>query len=267
MSRLDADVIRQALEGHSIGKEVRLFETVGSTNQTALDLARQGAAGGTVVLANLQLAGQGRRGQRWFSPPDVNLYCSVILRPPVATELAPFFTFIGSVALADALEGWGVQPGIKWPNDILVQKRKIAGVLGDALTTGDRVEAVVLGVGVNLNVSEVALAAALGPAARAAIALREVVGVEVDRTEFATRFLRRLAHWYDRFLEEGKAAVMKAWTDWDLVTGRRVVIRENGHAMEGTALGVDEHGHLIVETLPGKTVRVISGQVRLPDHP
>jgi BirA family biotin operon repressor/biotin-[acetyl-CoA-carboxylase] ligase len=240
---------------------------VGSTTQAALDLARQGAPAGSVVLANLPLAGQGRRGKRWFSPRDVNLYCSVILRPPIATELAPFFTFIASVALADTLDGWGVRPGIKWPNDLLVGKKKIAGVLADALTTGHRVEAVILGVGVNLNVSHAALAAALGPEAQSAISLREVVGAEVDRTEFAIRFLQRLAEWYDRFLEQGKAAIMKAWMDWDLVTGRRVIVRENGHAMEGTARGVDEHGYLIVETLPGETVRVISGEVRLPDHP
>ena len=267
MSGLDAGVIRQALEGASIGKEVRVFETVGSTNQTALDLARQGAPGGTVVLANLQLAGQGRRGKRWFSPPDVNLYCSVILRPPIPAALAPFFTFIASVALADTLEGWGVRPGIKWPNDILIHKKKIAGVLADALTAGDRVEAVVLGVGVNLNVSQTALAAGLGPEAQSAIALRDVAGTDVDRTEFAIRFLRRLAAWYDRFLEEGQAAVVKAWAGWDLVTGRRVMVREDGHSIEGTALGVDEHGYLIVETLPGETARVISGEVRLPDHP
>ncbi len=267
MRPFDAAVIQSALRGYAVGKEVKVFDAVGSTNQTALELARQGAPEGTVVLANLQLAGQGRRGKRWFSPRDVNLYCSVIFRPQISAESATLFTFIASIALVETLESWGVWAGIKWPNDILVQKKKIAGVLAEALTVEEHLEAVVLGVGVNLNVSRAALAAALGPEAQSAIALHEVVRTEVDRTEFTITFLRRLGEEYERFLREGKAAILKEWGDRDLVTGRRVLVKEDGHAVEGTALGVDSSGYLILETVPGQTQRVISAEVRFVDHP
>ena len=90
---------------------------------------------------------------------------------------------------------------------------------------------------------------------------------EVDRTEFAITFLRRLGEEYERFLREGKAAILKEWADRDLVTGRRVLVKENGQAVEGTALGVDSNGYLIIETVPGQTQRVISAEVRFVDHP
>ena len=267
MSQFDAETIRSALRGYAVGKEVKIFDTVGSTNQTALELARDGAPEGTVVLANLQLAGQGRRGKRWFSPRDVNLYGSVILRPPLPPGSAPLFTFIASIALVDTLEIYGVRAGIKWPNDILVQRKKIAGVLAEALTVGDHLEAVILGVGVNLNVTRQALEAALGPQADLAIALHEVVRTQVDRADFTITFLRRLADWYDRFLREGKEAILKAWADRDVTVGRRVLVIQDGRPLEGTAVGVDPEGHLLFETLPGTVERVVSGELRFVNHP
>src|SRR6185369_17974712 len=126
----------------------------GSTNADAFRLAEEGAAEGTVVLADTQSGGKGRLGRIWSSPPGVNLYCSVILRPSVKPYEAPQLTFLSAVAVARAIEqATGLKPEIKWPNDVLIGGRKVAGLLNEMSAETDRINFVILGLGVNLNMT------------------------------------------------------------------------------------------------------------------
>jgi BirA family biotin operon repressor/biotin-[acetyl-CoA-carboxylase] ligase len=131
--------IRRRLRAPVVGRQIYLCGNVESTNATLSRLARSGAPEGTVVIAEAQTAGRGRLGQPWFSPPDVNLYASVLFRGPLALKEAPLFSLIGGLALAEAVRETGATPAIKWPNDVLVDGRKVGGVLIECGARGDEV--------------------------------------------------------------------------------------------------------------------------------
>jgi BirA family biotin operon repressor/biotin-[acetyl-CoA-carboxylase] ligase len=192
----------------------------------------------------------------------VNLYASVLFRPAIGPKDAPVFSFVAGLAVADAVRSLGLAAAIKWPNDILVNRKKVAGVLAELATTGDRLDYVILGVGVNLNVERAALVEALGDAGRAAASLRELAGRDIDRNAFAASFLTFLDEWFSVYGDRHAEAVLQAWRDRDILTGRRVEVREDGSVFQGRALGVDAQGHLLVEEAKGRSRQVVAGQVR-----
>jgi BirA family transcriptional regulator, biotin operon repressor / biotin---[acetyl-CoA-carboxylase] ligase len=170
---------------------------------------------------------------------------------------APVFSLIAGLALADAVAEFGAQPVIKWPNDVLVDGRKIGGSLVECSTREGRIEYLILGVGANLNVEPDALRAALGSAAEAATSLCAATGRLVDRSAFAAAYLNALETWTRRFRREGPPAVLAGWRDRDILTGRRVEIRGQGTPVIGRVAGLDEQGHLIVRGSLGER-RVVS---------
>ncbi|MBI3624770.1 MAG: biotin--[acetyl-CoA-carboxylase] ligase [Candidatus Rokubacteria bacterium] len=262
---LSIELIRRRLSAQVVGRQIYLFGEVPSTNETLRHLTKAGAREGTVVLAESQTAGRGRLGKAWFSPFGVNLYASILFRPTISPEAAPVFSFIASLALADAIRALGLPAAIKWPNDILVERKKVAGVLAEVATAGDRLDYVILGVGVNLNVDRQALLEALGDAGHAAAALRELTGKEIDRNAFSASFLNFLDEWLLVYRDRGAAALLKAWRDRDILTGRRVQVREQRITFDGRARGVHADGQLVVEDSKGLTRKVVAGEVRLLD--
>jgi BirA family biotin operon repressor/biotin-[acetyl-CoA-carboxylase] ligase len=260
---LNIDVIRQQLATHTIGRRIVLHEVVASTNASLRELADAGALEGTVVLAERQTAGQGRGHKTWFSPPGVNLYASILFRPPIEVAAAPGFTFIASLALADSIRELGVTVGLKWPNDVLVQDHKVAGVRAEMTTRGDAVDYIVLGVGVNLNVTHKGLRTGLGETAQFATSLREALGRAVDRNAFTARLLTHLERRIDTYLGKGAPPILAEWRNLDVVTGRRVEIREGPTVLTGRALGVDAEGHLQVKDTRKRVHTVVSGEIRL----
>ena len=262
---LSIAMIRQWLCAPIVGRQLYVWGRVESTNATLSRLARSGAPEGTVVLADSQTAGRGRLGQPWFSPPGVNLYASVLFRGPLTVKEAPLFSFVGGLALADAVRETGASPAIKWPNDVLVDGRKVGGSLTECGVRGDEVEYLIVGVGANLNVDLDALGAALGPAAAFASSLRAVTGAEVDRDAFAAAYLNALDAWVTRYRGEGPGSVLLAWRDRDILTGRQVEIRRDGHRFIGRVGGVDEQGRLVVQDALGERVTVSTEEIHLCD--
>ncbi len=260
---LSIELIRRKLAGETVGCQIHLFGEVPSTNAALRQMAEEGAREGTVVLAEGQSAGRGRGGKRWFSPRGVNLYVSVLFRPAIPPQAVPVFSLIASLALTEAIWAEGLPAAIKWPNDVLVEGKKVAGSLVECVTAGSRVEYVILGVGVNLNVRREALWAALGEAADGATSLREVARREVDRNTFAATFLTLLEKWFRVYAARGAQAVLAAWRDRDILTGRRVEIRGEGEPYEGWVLGVGREGRLVVEDARGTLRQVLAGEIRL----
>jgi BirA family biotin operon repressor/biotin-[acetyl-CoA-carboxylase] ligase len=260
---LSIDVIRQQLATRTIGRRIVLHEVVASTNASLRELADAGALEGTVVLAESQTAGRGRGQKTWFSPPGVNLYASILFRPPIAAAAAPGFAFIAPLALVDSIRELGVKAGLKWPNDVLVRNRKVAGVRAEMTAHGDAVEYIVLGVGVNLNVTHKALRTGLGETGRFATSLREALGRAVDRNAFTARFLTCLEERLDTYQAKGAAAILAGWRDVDVVTGRWVEVREGPTFFAGRALGVDTEGHLQVKDTRKRVHTVVAGEIRL----
>src|SRR5262245_34796627 len=227
--RLDIETIRKQLADPIAAKQLHLFGTVGSTNRMLRDLAAKGAVEGTAVIADEQTAGRGRLGKPWFSPPDVNLYMSVLLRPSIAPRDAPGFALVGPLALADAIDAEGLDVTIKWPNDVLVAGKKVGGILAECAAIENRVDYVLIGFGVNLNVTHAALREALGNSGHAASSLGDCLGREIDRNEFAAALLNQLAAWVAVYRERGPASLIAAWHDRDILIGRRVEVRGEGH--------------------------------------
>jgi BirA family biotin operon repressor/biotin-[acetyl-CoA-carboxylase] ligase len=259
---LSVEAIRSRLTLWSRDEPMHLFEKVTSTNALLAELAKQGASDRTVVLAEEQTAGHGRLGKPWFSPPGVNLYASVLLRPEIPLRSAPVFSFVASLAVADAMKREGVVVAIRWPNDVLVNGKKVVGTLAESSSRGTRLDFLILGVGVNLNITEDALRAALGDSARAASSLRAATGREVDRNAFAASYLDGLARWIQVHATQGAAALIAAWSDRDIMTGRRVEVRGEGEPYDGRVVGVDSDGYLVVRNGRGQRRRVVAGEVR-----
>jgi BirA family biotin operon repressor/biotin-[acetyl-CoA-carboxylase] ligase len=174
-------------------------------------------------------------------------------------------SFVASLAQADAIREQGLPPAIKWPNDVLVTRRKVAGTLAEVAVAGARVEHLILGVGVNVNVEPEALRAALGEAAQHATSLKAALGRPVDRNALAAAFLTAVDEWLITLGEQGPAPLLRAWSDLDIVTGRRVEVREATVVFDGRARGVDRAGCLEVVDTRGVVHRVVAGEIRLLD--
>jgi BirA family biotin operon repressor/biotin-[acetyl-CoA-carboxylase] ligase len=208
---LSIPAIRWHLTASAIGQHLYLFGEVDSTNARLTGLARAGARAGTVLMAEGQTAGQGRRGEAWFSPSGVNLYASVLLRPGIRANELGAFSLIGPLALADAVKQFGATPSIAWPNDVLVDGKRLGALLVECGTRGEMVEYVVLGVGVNLNVDLSELRAALGAAGAGATSLAAVTGHDIDRNAFAAAYLNHLDRWAYVWETQGAEGITAAW--------------------------------------------------------
>jgi BirA family biotin operon repressor/biotin-[acetyl-CoA-carboxylase] ligase len=264
-TRLSLQDIRRRLDTPLVGQHLYLLEEVESTNVSLRAIARAGGAEGTVVVAESQTHGRGRHGQAWFSPAGVNLYASVLFRPRFLPRDATSFSFAASLAVYDALRELGGEPGIKWPNDVILDGRKVAGALVECATRGHEIEFLILGVGVNLNVDPVTLRAGLDGSGFAATSVSHVLGRTIDRNAFTASYLNQLGRWVSRHRASGPEAILAAWRDRDILIGRRVQIRAPGGAFEGRARAVDAEGRLLVEDLLGERRTVISEEVRILD--
>ncbi|MBI2492841.1 MAG: biotin--[acetyl-CoA-carboxylase] ligase [Candidatus Rokubacteria bacterium] len=262
---LDLGSIQKCLQAKMVGSEWKLLAAVPSTNAALRALAQAGAPEGTVLLAEEQTAGHGRLGRPWFSPPGVNLYASVLFRPAIPPREVPGFAFVSSLALTDAIRAEGLAPAIKWPNDVLVDTRKVAGSLAECASSGPRADWVIVGVGVNVNVTRAALRAALGAAGSAAGSRGGAAGREIDRNAFAAAFLGSLDRWAATHAAEGPEPLLQAWRDRDILTGRRVEVRGEGEPWTGRVLGVDHEGYLVLRDARGARRRVFTGEVRVAD--
>jgi BirA family biotin operon repressor/biotin-[acetyl-CoA-carboxylase] ligase len=237
--------------------EVR--EAVGSTNAEAAALAAAGAPHGTLVVADGQTAGRGRLGRAWESPPGVGVWASWILRPTLPGAEAPRLTLLASVATAEAIRGWaGAAALLKWPNDVEVAGRKVAGVLAELATEGAGIRHVVLGIGINVNQVEADFPPAL---AGRATSVRLAVGGPVDRFLLLRGACARLASWLAAEAEHGWRPVLRRWGELDGAAGRLVRVEVDGRAEAGRAAGIDRTGALQVRREDGETIRVGAGEV------
>jgi BirA family biotin operon repressor/biotin-[acetyl-CoA-carboxylase] ligase len=251
--------LRAALPQHRrFGCVLEVHPVIDSTNNAARALAEAGAPEGTAVIADEQTAGRGRQGRTWFSPPERNLYLSVVLRPKVAAARAPLVTLVVAVALAEAVRREGLAPRLKWPNDLLLEGRKAAGILTEMSARGGEVAWVVAGIGLNVNMDRVHFPAAL---AERATSLRIAAGRDLERPALCAAILGELEQWTARFYAEGADPVLAAWRSLSTTLGRRVRVREGGAAALGLARDVDGDGALLVETEAGGTLRVIAGEI------
>lgn len=260
---MDLITLKALLPDHClIGSRIVYAEQTSSTNNDAFCLAEEGAQEGTVVIANSQLAGKGRLGRRWSSPAGVNLYCSIILRPPLKPHKVPQLTFVSALAVANAIEiTTGLVPAIKWPNDILLNGKKVAGLLNEMSASAEQTGFVVLGIGVNINMTEVQFPDDLrSPATSLLLA----TGNKISRTAFVASLFKELSHEYSLYLQNGFEPVRAAWSNRCNAFGNNITVSSgDGVSLHGAFGGIDHDGALLLHKDDGQMERVLSGDVTI----
>jgi BirA family transcriptional regulator, biotin operon repressor / biotin---[acetyl-CoA-carboxylase] ligase len=243
------------------------LESCGSTNDEAARLARAGAKHGTVVIAERQQSGRGRDGRTWQSPIG-GLYMSAVLRPPIAVADVPPMTLAIGIGLCDAVRTFGAPAVLKWPNDLLVPEkpqdaftlapraRKLAGVLVEAQSQGNRLDSIVVGIGVNIDSELPAAVAETG------ITLAEAAGVTIEREAFIERMLSHVERWVDRYVSAGIEAIIPAWQE-RMAVGLTARATIDGASLIGCVAGLDVDGALLLRDDDGKVHRVRSGDVEV----
>ncbi len=262
--RLYPEEIHAGLETAWLARDIRYFDRTDSTNRVALELAREGAEHGTTVVAEGQTAGRGRLGRSFFSPPYLNLYTSIVLRPRLTTAEAPSWILATATAVADAVADSLDDPEsveIKWPNDVLLRGLKTSGILMELGAEASRVAFLVLGIGVNLNVDRDAFPEEFR---HSATSLASHGGARVDRVAFAQRLYQQLERTLDRCAASGFEALRPAFEARFRMPGRRVrVVELAGDEIEGVALGIAPNGALTVRRDDGSELQVIAADVTL----
>ena len=253
--------IAVGLHSARIGRRLICYRETGSTNEDAFKLAEEGAEEGTVVFAEAQRRGKGRLGRRWESPDGVNLYCSVILRPPILPARAAQLTFLSVVAAARAIEAvTSLRPSIKWPNDLLLSGKKVAGLLNEMSAETEKVNFIVLGIGVNINMDRPQFPDDLR---HPATSLFLEAGRPVRRLDIARALLEALDALYDSYLQNGYGPVREEWLARSAFIGRRIRVTFHDKDLHGTAEGIDEEGALLVRAPDGRLERVLAGDVTI----
>ncbi len=258
---LNGETLCSLPAGGRFGCPLHRFGSVESTNLEALKLAARGAPEGTVVIADEQTAGRGRLNRSWQSPPGCNLYLSLVLRPAVEPAAAPQLTLTAGAAVAKALSRWCPGTvGVKWPNDVMIRDRKVCGILTEMRLSGGGISSVIVGIGVNVNIPR----NELDPAFRAgATSLLEETGRATDRTVLAAALLEELETLYDLWIRDGFPAVRTHWLPYSVLTGKRIRVAFQDEVEEGTAVGLDEDGALLLEESPGARKRILAGDATI----
>lgn len=241
-----------------LGKPLFFFAMVGSTNERAVQLAHQDAPHGAVVVAEEQTAGRGRAGRRWFTPPGSALALSIILRPKgLSPGAIGGLTVVGALAVVEVLESLNTDAEIKWPNDVLIGGRKVAGVLVENSWEGDELDFAILGIGVNVGPESIPPEVEIN---YPTTCVQAAVGDRLDRHELLLAVVEGVARWYPRL---GDPEVREAWDRRLAFKDREVRVDGLESEVVGVVQGVSENGELKLELKTGVIHNVAIGDVHL----
>ena len=253
------EILRPLLRGTIFESHLRHFFKIGSTNTAAMDAAAEGAPEGSVFLAEEQTSGRGRGANTWQSPRSTGIYCSVVLRPALPPSDVLVLSLAAGLAVKEAIQQIDshVDVDLKWPNDVLIQRKKVCGILTEMNAEATRVRYIVIGMGINVNQSTFTKELD-------ATSLRLATGSEWSRVELVGALLKSLHVEFKNLVDDPDAreSILRRFTEnssWAL--GKKVRIQENGSAFEGISEGLDTRGFLQVRTNHGVQT-VLSGTVR-----
>ncbi len=255
--RLTTLEVGPLLATRELGHTLHHYEQLESTNAKAFELAQEGGSHGELIVTEHQTAGKGRRGRSWVSPAGKSLAMSLILRPEIAPSRAPEVTLVAAVALAETLRDSGVQADIKWPNDVQIAGKKVAGILTELSADVERVHFVVLGIGVNLNAE---LSDFPPEVAELATSVNLTRHNPVHRALFTAALLAKLEQWLDTWTDDGFEPVREAWKTLASTLGQEVLVRADQRELRGIAEDIDPSGALLLR-VGDKLERVLSGDV------
>jgi BirA family biotin operon repressor/biotin-[acetyl-CoA-carboxylase] ligase len=256
---LSAEEIKAGLTTKKIGQTVYAYDTVASTQPLAHEAAGKGAPEGTLVIADQQTGGKGRLGRPWHSPKGTGIWMSLIIRPAIPLPKAPQMTLLTAVSMAETIKRELHLPAqIKWPNDIFINGKKVCGILTELNAEADRINYVVIGIGINANTVEADFPPELSGIATS---LRIASGQVVKRVRFVQAFCRQFEQQYEDYLANGFERIRKEWEAHSFTLGRMVTVRTIHSTLEGKAIGLDSEGVLIVEDELGQQHKVYSADL------
>ena len=253
--KLFPDEIARGLGTRRIGRQILSYEEINSTNDAVFRLGEQGMAEGLCVFAEHQKKGRGRMGRSWASPKGKGVLVSILLRPLMPPLEISKVTLMAAVSVVRAIRRVsGLTLGIKWPNDVLGRDKKVCGILTEMSAELDRVNFVVVGIGVNVNADPKDLPSG-------ATSLKTLAGKKIPRVKFTQALLRELDKDYKRLIEGDFAELAEEWESHSVTSGRRVIARTFGRKIEGLATGIDEDGALWIRRDDGLQEKVLAGDV------
>jgi len=255
--------IEQGLKTSTLGRNIHSFETINSTNAKAYSLAESGEPEGTLVIADRQTEGKGRLGRDWFSPGGVGIYFSLILRPKMSASGCAGISLIAALSLAETVrESPELEAMIKWPNDILVDGLKLAGILTELTTEGDNVGFVVLGCGINVNQAKGEFPEDIR---NRSISLKMATGKVVNRIRLLQDFLENFEARYFHFVSHGLAPQLPLIKEYSSLLGKNISFKRHGVQLFGIARDIDPSGMLVVDTDQGELL-LGSGEVTMTEN-
>ncbi len=258
--QLEEFKVASLLTTNCIGRPLRITEELESTSLEAWKLAGQGAPHGLTVVADRQTGGRGRKGRGWFSPGGMNLYFSVILRPTFPPAQAAQTTLVAAVAICEAIrESSGVKATIKWPNDVEIAGRKVAGILTELSAVQEKTNFLILGIGVDVNMTVADFPEEIRDTATS---LQIATSRCFSRSHLLAALLVKLENYLEACQQQGFSAVRRRWKELSSMLGVGVRAELNGKYIEGTAEDLDDQGRLLVKTSCGQYERIVAGDVQ-----
>ncbi len=271
--RLFSSEVNEGLKTKFMGRKIYYYMAVSSTMDIATELGMKGAPEGTVVLTETQTKGRGRLGRSWSSPKYKGIYLSLILRPKILPNQAPILTLLAAVSVCEAIkEITDLDCKIKWPNDILIQHKKLGGILTELNAEVDGVRFIVIGIGLNVNNDKKSLLSGatslkeqkkekINPVRNTPLSMRNKISNGVNRIELLRKILQRLEDNYRRFPETSHRTIIEKWRNYSLTLGKRIKIIYQHKHLEGTAIDIDIDGGLLLRKDSGIIQKVMAGDV------
>lgn len=250
--------VASRLQTERMGRQIRYFSRIDSTNQYAKRIAEEGAPDGTLIIADEQTAGKGRSGRTWVTPPAEAIAFTLLLRPELSPDRISMVTLVMGLAVTNAVNSlYGVSAGIKWPNDVVIKGRKLCGILTEMSAEVRQVNYIVIGVGINANLTSFP-----EEIREIATSLRLELSRDINRAELIARVMAEFERLYAEFEVQGDlGAVMQEYNELCLNAGSKVRVLDPNGEYTGTSRGINSMGELLVETEDGKMQEVYAGEV------
>jgi BirA family biotin operon repressor/biotin-[acetyl-CoA-carboxylase] ligase len=241
-------------------KKILLYESVDSTNERATSLSiKDGNDSGTVIIADRQEKGRGRLGRTWISPPGVNIYMSIILKPEIEPKDATLLTVLASVACTVALRKTsGIKVSIKWPNDLMFSEKKIGGILTEVRSEPDKIKIAIVGIGINVNIEKKDFPSEIRSIATS---IKAETGEFHSRSRLIIQILKEIEGWHMTFKKSGRRVLLKKCRQLSSTIGRKVRVTIGEKTVSGLAEDIDDEGMLILTLQSGGSKRISSGDV------
>ncbi|WP_207205259.1 biotin--[acetyl-CoA-carboxylase] ligase [Methanolobus psychrotolerans] len=255
--RVDPDELKKIMRTSLIGNDIRYYSELDSTNNTAREIAPKSPEG-TVVIAETQNKGRGRMGSEWQSIPG-GIWLSLILKPSIPLDNVSKITLVAGIAVTTALRNIGVDARIKWPNDVLVKGKKICGILTEVSAEVDKVDYIILGIGINANVK---IADLKDEIRKNSTSIANEMGNPIDRTAFVASLLYELEQQYIKFKTQQFTNIVDEWINLSDTIGKEVKVTTPSKLIEGKAVGITEKGALVVLDRNNKKQEIIAGNCR-----